>query len=236
MVHSWILYPIFGYNDNLFEHIRNLDSSQAGNRAIFTCRGLKIWGKNGVFWFDFHSQNTEGFLDPSGSAGLLEFRLIRSPNNFSKRFYQTTGSKHRLQVSCYRLQVIAYMLINRPIRALHGMVSLLEVFNRTYCWFILLTDKTAFKNVKKYKLLWINVRKVYHGESLLISAGRTKSYITDFFFYTSYSRFSWSDYLERFKCNAFEQVRKIESHTTTILIQPFYSQHQHIGDFICPMH
>ena len=36
---------------------------------------MKIWGKNGVFWFDFHSQNTEGFLDPSGSAGLLEFRL-----------------------------------------------------------------------------------------------------------------------------------------------------------------
>ena len=33
---------IFGYSDNLFEHIRNLDSSQIGNGAIFTCGGLSI--------------------------------------------------------------------------------------------------------------------------------------------------------------------------------------------------
>ena len=82
---------IFGYNDNLFEHIRNLDSSQTGNGVIFTCGRLSvslIWGRNGVFLFDSHIRNIEGFADPKGSAVLLEFRLIRSLNNFIKRFYQ----------------------------------------------------------------------------------------------------------------------------------------------------
>ena len=54
---------ILGYNDNLFQHIRNLDSSQTGNGAIFTCGGfsiLLIWGRNGCM-----------------DAVLLEFRLIR---------------------------------------------------------------------------------------------------------------------------------------------------------------
>ena len=82
---------IFGYYDNLFEHIRNLDSSQTGNGVIFTCGRLSvslIWGRNGVFLFDSHIRNIEGFADPKGSAVLLEFRLIRSLNNFIKRFYQ----------------------------------------------------------------------------------------------------------------------------------------------------
>ena len=33
---------IFGYNDNLFEHIMNLDSSQTGNGVIFTCGRLSV--------------------------------------------------------------------------------------------------------------------------------------------------------------------------------------------------
>ena len=82
---------IFGYNNNLFEHIRNLDCSQTGNGAIFTCGGLSvslIWGRNGVFLFDSHSRNIEGFPDPKSSAVFLEITLIRSLNNFLKRFYQ----------------------------------------------------------------------------------------------------------------------------------------------------
>ena len=47
-----------------------------------------IWGRNGVFLFDSHSRNIEGFPYPNGSAVLLEFRLIRSLNNFIKKFYQ----------------------------------------------------------------------------------------------------------------------------------------------------
>ena len=31
---------IFGYNDNIFEHTSNLDSSQTGNGSIFTSGGL----------------------------------------------------------------------------------------------------------------------------------------------------------------------------------------------------
>ena len=48
LLHSDIL----GFNDNIFEHIRNLDSSQTGNDAVFTCGGLSvslIWGRNWVF-------------------------------------------------------------------------------------------------------------------------------------------------------------------------------------------
>ena len=78
---------IFGYKYNLFEDIRNLDSSQTGNGAIFTCGGLSvllIWSRNGIFLFESHSGNIEGFPDPNGSAILLEFRLILSLNNFIK--------------------------------------------------------------------------------------------------------------------------------------------------------
>ena len=38
---------IIGYNDNLFEHVRNLDFSLLGNGARFTCGAwsiLLIWG------------------------------------------------------------------------------------------------------------------------------------------------------------------------------------------------
>ena len=45
-------------------------------------------GRNGVFLFDSHNRNIEGFPDPNGRAVLLEFRLILSLNNFIKRFYQ----------------------------------------------------------------------------------------------------------------------------------------------------
>ena len=53
---------VFEYNDNLFEHIRNLDSSHTGNGVIFTF--LR------VFLFGSHSRNIEGFPDPNGSAVL----------------------------------------------------------------------------------------------------------------------------------------------------------------------
>ena len=79
------------YNDHVFQHIRNLDSSHTGNGAIFTCGGLSvllIWGTNRVFLFDSHSRNIKGFPDPNDSAVLLEFKLIRSLNNFIKKFYQ----------------------------------------------------------------------------------------------------------------------------------------------------
>ena len=33
---------IFGYNGNLFEYIRKLDSSYTGYCAVATCRGLSI--------------------------------------------------------------------------------------------------------------------------------------------------------------------------------------------------
>ena len=49
---------IFRYNDNLFEYIRNFDSSQTGNGAIFTYGGLNvslILGRIGVFLFDSQS-------------------------------------------------------------------------------------------------------------------------------------------------------------------------------------
>ena len=49
---------------------------------------MLIWGGNGVFLFNSHIRNVEGFPDPNVSAVLLEFRLIRSLNIFIKRFYQ----------------------------------------------------------------------------------------------------------------------------------------------------
>ena len=49
---------------------------------------MLIWGGNGLFLFDSHIRNVEGFPDPNVSAVLLEFRLIRSLNIFIKRFYQ----------------------------------------------------------------------------------------------------------------------------------------------------
>ena len=82
---------MLGYNDNLADHIRNLDSSQVGNGPICTCGELSILlilDRNGVFFFDSHSRNIEVFPEPNSSAVLLEFRLIRSLNNFTKTFYQ----------------------------------------------------------------------------------------------------------------------------------------------------
>ena len=48
---------------------------------------MLIWGGNGVFLFDFHIRNVEGFPDPNGNAVLFEFMLITSFNTFIKRFY-----------------------------------------------------------------------------------------------------------------------------------------------------
>ena len=80
-----------------YKHIRNLDSSQTENGAIFTCGGfsvLLIWVRNRVFLFDSHCRNVEGFPDSNGSAILLEFRLILSPNNLIKRFYHVNVTIH----------------------------------------------------------------------------------------------------------------------------------------------
>ena len=80
-----------------YKHIRNLDSSQTENGAIFTCGGLSvllIWVRNRVFLFDSHCRNVEGFPDSNGSAIFLKFRLILSPNNLIKRFYHVNVTIH----------------------------------------------------------------------------------------------------------------------------------------------
>lgn len=104
------------YNKNLFEHIWNLDSSQAKNGSIFICGGLsvlKIWVRNGLFLFDSHSRNIKGFPDPNGSTLFLEFRLVRSLNKFIKRFNQVNvTTPFRLQDDIqYRLIYLQKILL-----------------------------------------------------------------------------------------------------------------------------
>ena len=55
---------------------------------------MLIWSRNGIFLLDSQSGNIKGFSEPSGGAILLEFRLIKSLNNFIKRFYQLNVQTH----------------------------------------------------------------------------------------------------------------------------------------------
>ena len=124
---------IFGYNNNLFEHIRNLDSSQAGNGATFTCGGLSfslIWVRNGVFLFDCHSRNIEGFPDPNGCAVPLEFRLMRSLNNFIKRFYRVNVP------NSFILQYdIRYIKVKIPTESISNIQAVLNRQRNTNYYF-----------------------------------------------------------------------------------------------------